>query len=612
MGLLLICLSLATQLEVCALGLLGDQGADIFKVFKNSGEITLEQIQQQWPMIAPDGTLGRKQARAHLMSINDGNPLKDLWLRLKHAFDIDDSIEAFVLLLLGMAVLKAVTSFAARYAVNAYSISTAAWWRRQLFSHLQRWPMALVQQQAVGSMASKLIQDTQAVAQAGPALLHNLLHVPFVTISSLLLCWRISWQLTLMTAVGLPIVFGPAIYLSSRLRRAQTKVLAGQEGLLQHLIDWLHGLPTVRLLNIEAQAEEAYGQRNTHLKNVEKRGALMAQMGRPVMHVVSGIFIGGIALVGLWGLGLSIGALIVFAGLLFVLYEPLKRYAEDSHIVQKGVAATERIMEIMNQPVEASLQQAHELPPLQHQIELRSVSFHYVEGLPVLRDINIAIGRGQMVAIVGSTGSGKSTLANLLVGIYPPTSGEIFWDGTPYSQLAPRSLRQQIALVPQRPFLFQASVRENITFGTKADDHQLEQVLRKAQAWDFVQQLPAGLDTILGEQGKTLSGGQIQRLAIARALLRNSSVLILDEATSSVDTVSEAAIQQTFRALRGQQTMIVIAHRLSTVVEADWIVVLERGAVAAQGTLNSLLEHSDAFRRLWEAGRYQPLTEVSS
>jgi ABC-type multidrug transport system fused ATPase/permease subunit len=441
-----------------------------------------------------------------------------------------------------------------------------------------------------------------SVAAAWPALLHNAVQAPFVLIMSLSICAKVSWQLSLVVLAGIPLVFAPVLWLAQRLRKTQRAVLAGQETFTAQLIEWLHGLPTVRSFNMERFALDRYRQQNEALREMERRGALFAQLGRPVVHIVATTFMAGVLLFGLWKLELSFGSLVVFCGSLYLLYEPLKRFAEDHHTVQKACAASDRLRKLLDQPVE-TVEQPCWLPPLGSVINLEKVTFGYQSGHPILKEVSLMIPQGQMVAIVGPTGAGKSTLAQLLLGLYRPQSGRITWDGIDLSTIDGAALRRAVSFVPQRPFLFQTSVRDNITFGQQVADDKVHEVARLAFAHDFISELPEGYQTIVGENGKTLSGGQVQRLAIARALLRPASLLVLDEATSALDTVSEEAIRKALEGLRHKMTLVVIAHRLSTVAHADWIVVMDEGRVAAQGTLEHLLEHSRLFQQMWAASQ---------
>lgn len=605
-------LSIATQLEVCALGFLSDQSIDLFKLFRAGPEgLSWEQLQEQWTAIAPSGVLTRADALQQMTAQQDGNPLKALIHTVREALALDVSFEMLLGVLILLACFKAVMQFLSRYVTQLLSIYTSASLRKLAFGRLLRQPMQRTQEQMVGGMSSHVMNDVTSVAASWPALMHNFVQAPVVVIMSFAMCWRLSWQLSLLVFAGCPIVLGPIIWLAQHLKRTQRALLKGQEGFLGSLVDWLNGLSTIRVFNLEEYAASHYQAQNEKLIDLERRGALYAQLGRPILHVVATCLVAGVGLYGLWGLGLSFGTLVVFCGMLYLLYEPIKRYAEENHLVQRARVAAERLALLAQRPEEeaesARIKKAVE--PLQRGVEIKEVSFAYLPDRPVLRHCSLTIPRGKMVALVGATGSGKSSLVSLLLGLFSPQSGAILWDGEELGDLDPASVRRQIGVVPQRPFIFQASVRENLTFGQDVAEEEIERVAHAAHALEFIRELPHGWETVLGEGGKSLSGGQLQRLAIARALLKKSSLLILDEATSALDSVSEGLIRQTLQGLKGEKTLLVIAHRLSTITEADWIVVLQEGQVIAQGTLLNLLEQSPAFKAMWEAGQLRMSAE---
>jgi ATP-binding cassette subfamily B protein len=271
---------------------------------------------------------------------------------------------------------------------------------------------------------------------------------------------------------------------------------------------------------------------------------------------------------------------------------------------QRATAAGERIFQVLDEPAEVSDRPgALELPDGDGAVRFEGVTFEYLEGRPVLRDVDLDVPAGRTLALIGHTGSGKSTLTALVPRFYDVTAGRVTVDGVDVREVSLASLRSAIGVISQDPFLFSATVRDNIAFG-RADlsQDEVERVARAAQAHEFVEQLPQGYDTVIGERGITLSGGQRQRIAIARALAVDPRVLILDDATASVDATTEAHIRVGLReAMRGRTTFI-IAHRLSTIALADEIVVLDDGRIAAQGTHDELLESSPVYREIYEHG----------
>jgi ATP-binding cassette subfamily B protein len=304
---------------------------------------------------------------------------------------------------------------------------------------------------------------------------------------------------------------------------------------------------------------------------------------------------------------LTVGGFFAFNLLLAMLVMPLRMLGMWIGQAQRAVAAGERLFEILDEPEEiADRPGARPLPPGPGRIRFEGVDFAYEPGRPVLQGIDLELEPGRTVALIGRTGAGKTTLASLVPRFYDATAGRVLVDGIDVRDLERRSLRREIGVISQDPFLFSASVRDNIAFGLpNAPQEAVEAAARAAQAHDFILELPHGYDTVIGERGITLSGGQRQRIAIARALLVDPRILILDDATASVDATTEARIRDGLReAMRGRTT-IIIAHRLSTIALADEIVVLEQGRIAARGTQAELLEESPLFRELHEHGLLQ-------
>jgi ABC-type multidrug transport system fused ATPase/permease subunit len=301
---------------------------------------------------------------------------------------------------------------------------------------------------------------------------------------------------------------------------------------------------------------------------------------------------------------MEIGDFVAFNLLLALLVMPLRMLGMWIGQAQRATASGERIFQVMDEPEEVkNADGAIPLPPGEGVVHFENVSFAYVAGRPVLEEIELPIEAGRTVALIGHTGSGKTTLASLVPRFYDVTEGRVTIDGTDVRDLQLVSLRSQIGVISQDPFLFSATVRENIAFGVpEATDEQVEHAARLAQAHEFIAKLPEGYDTVIGERGITLSGGQRQRVAIARALIVDPRVLILDDATASVDATTEAHIRLGLREVMKGRTTIIIAHRLSTIALADELVVLERGRIAARGTHDDLIGTSEVYSEIYEHG----------
>jgi ABC-type multidrug transport system fused ATPase/permease subunit len=304
---------------------------------------------------------------------------------------------------------------------------------------------------------------------------------------------------------------------------------------------------------------------------------------------------------------LSLGAFFAFNLLLAMLVMPLRMLGMWIGQAQRAIAAGERIFEILDEPEEvADVPDALPLPPGPGAISFEDVSFGYAPERLVLDDVDLHIAAGTTIALIGHTGSGKTTLATLVPRFYDVTAGRILVDGVDVRRLVRRSLRREIGVISQDPFLFSASIRDNIALGMPDAPHEaVEAAAHAAQAHEFIEELPHGYETVVGERGITLSGGQRQRIAIARALLIDPRILILDDATASVDATTEAKIRAGLREVMRGRTTIIIAHRLSTIALADEVVVLDEGGITARGTQSELLESSPVFREFHEHGLLQ-------
>jgi ABC-type multidrug transport system fused ATPase/permease subunit len=301
---------------------------------------------------------------------------------------------------------------------------------------------------------------------------------------------------------------------------------------------------------------------------------------------------------------LSVGGFVAFNLYLGMLVTPLRSLGMWIGQAQRATASGERIFQVMDEPEEiAERERAIELPPGGGALRFDHVGFEYLDGRPVLEDVTLDVPAGRTMALIGQTGSGKTTLTSLVPRFYDVTTGRVLVDGTDVRDVTLTSLRRNIGVISQDPFLFSATVRENITFGAPdLDDAEVERIARLAQAHEFVAQLPEGYETVIGERGITLSGGQRQRLAIARALAVDPRILILDDATASVDATTEAKIRVGLREAMRNRTTLIIAHRLSTIALADEIVVLDQGQIAARGEHEELLETSPVYRDIYEHG----------
>jgi ABC-type multidrug transport system fused ATPase/permease subunit len=603
----LLCLTIATQCEMFSIGLMSNSGADFFTLFSQEGKkvkekISLIDVHRRWNDIDlnGDGVITKKDASLFISTRKDANPLSWVMHEISSQFDIERDFSLLISLLIGVACFKATTLFSARYVTQLLSIRVTRDLREQYFEHIQSLPLSFYQEQNLGSLSSRAVGDAGQIASSLNSCLTNYLQTPFTLVTTLVTCIYISWKLSMIIFLGLPLIVFPVIFLTRRVKRITRQLQKNQETFSSVLLDFLAGIQTVKIFAMEAFSLRKYKEQNDQMALLESRSAKYGLLTRPVLHLIATACLAAVVLFGLHTLRMTVGQLLMFCGLLHMFYEPVKKFAEENSNIQKGVVAAERMFEVLNlKPQIQDKDGAIDLTGFKNLIEFDRVWFKYNEDW-VLKDLSFSVKKGEVVAIVGTTGAGKSTLVQLLPRLYEIQQGEIRIDGIPINALTQKSLREQIAFVPQRPFLFFDTVAENIAFGRSFSKLEIEEAARKAYAHEFISEMPKQYDTLLAEMGKTLSGGQQQRLAIARALVKKAPILVMDEATSSLDAISENHIKRAIRELQGQITQILIAHRLSTIEHADRIIFLERGRKIGEGSLSELLVTCLPFKILWE------------
>jgi ABC-type multidrug transport system fused ATPase/permease subunit len=488
--------------------------------------------------------------------------------------------------------------------------------RSDLYDHIQRLPLSWFDRRATGDIMTRVLEDVTAVERV----LIDGIEQGSVAILQVLIVGVLLFLkepgLALLTLIPVPLLATGALWytLTAKPRYSGQRRAASAMNSLLH--DNLAGVRQIKAYAREEAEHRRFNRASARLKDatlvVLKAWAIYTPSMEFVtscgLAIVTG-FGGKAVLEGKMGLGQLVASLI----LVRFLYEPISRLHSLNQLLQSGRAAGERVFEIMDSPIEEETDAPLDsFDPLGH-IEYRNVTFSYEPGREVLRGISLIASPGQTIALVGATGAGKSTLVSLLLRLYelPPDHGEILIDQCPIQDLSRRTVRQITGFVSQESFLFNGTVRENLLFGkTDASDSEIEGALRAAHAYDFVWKLPEGLDSPVGERGVRLSVGEKQRLSIARALLKDPPILVLDEATASVDTQTEREIQAALDRLLLGRTSFVIAHRLSTVRHADQILVLDQGEIVERGTHEELLTLGGTYRRLYENGLFSEGSEL--
>ena len=481
--------------------------------------------------------------------------------------------------------------------------------RNDLFAHLETLPLSYYQQQQTGDLMSRLVNDITAVRMLLGVGFLNLINTPIYYVYAVSIMVSIDWRLTLAALVPYPLVLVIVKRASRQLMERTLKVQEGLAAMSSKVQENLSGIHVVQAYVREQAEVEAFARLNEEFSAQNMALAKVRGVIMPVMRAASTLG----TLVVLWYGGLrviagalSLGDLVAFIGYLHILAWPTMALGWMLSIVQRGRAAMQRLEVIFRAEPAIDDRRAVELAePLRGAIAFRDVDFAYdgkTNGRPVLRDVDVELPAGATLAIVGRTGSGKTSLVRLLPRLFDVAAGSVTIDGRDVRTIPLRTLRRAIGFVPQDPFLFSRSVRDNIRFGAPlADEVAVERVAAIAALDRDVAELPRGYDTIVGERGITLSGGQKQRVTLARALLVDPTILVLDDALSSVDTETERRILRELRAVMRERTSILIAHRVSTVMDADLILVLDEGRVVEIGDHQSLLArdgfYADLFRR---------------
>jgi ABC-type multidrug transport system fused ATPase/permease subunit len=605
----LLCLTVASQMEMFALGVLSNNGADFFALFSTEqamdspkDSVSLHTVEAKWHEIDTTGigVITKQEAVAYLTA-KETNPLNWLLREFRQHFQFASNINALVIILMCVAVFKAIWLFASRYTTQLLSIRVSRDLRQQYFEHIQSLPMSFYQKHNIGSLSSRVVGDAGQIATSINSWLTNYLQTPFTIVTCLSMCFYLSWQLSLVIFFGVPLIVIPIVFLARRVKRISRQLQTNQERFANVLIDFLAGIQTVKIFSMEAFSLKKYKEQNDRMAVLEGKTAKYGLLTRPILHAITTLCLASVVLFGLYTLGMSLSQLIVFCGLLQLVYEPVKKFADENANIQRGIVAAERMFEVLHlKPDIEDRKGAIELPGFASKIEFDHVWFRY-QGEWVLKDVSFTASKGETVAIVGPTGAGKSTIVQLIPRLFEVQQGEIRIDDKPLNAYTQKSLREQIAFVSQKPFLFFDTVSANIAFGRNFSREKIENAAKRAHAEEFISRMPQKFDSMLAEAGQNLSGGQQQRLAIARALVKEAPILILDEATSALDSISELHIKNAIASLHGEVTQILIAHRLSTIEHADKIIYLERGVKIAEGNRDELLKTCEPFRRMWEA-----------
>ena len=475
--------------------------------------------------------------------------------------------------------------------------------RGELYSHIQRQALSFFTKNPTGILMSRITNDVNLIQGAVSEAVTSLLKDSFTIICLIVVIFYRDWKLAIIAMFIFPLTIYPIAKFGEKMRKIATSTQVTMGSLSSLLQETISGTRIVKAFGMEDYEDKRFAVENERLFKLTMKSVSVRAISSPFMEFLGGIGVAAIIFYGGYQVikGTSTpGTFFSFLTAIIMLYEPVKRLTNVNNTIQQGIAAATRVFNIMDiVPEIRDKKKATNLPLISNNIDIQNVSFSY-DDTPILKNITLRIKAGEAVAFVGMSGGGKTTLVNLIPRFYDVTEGRILIDGHNIRDVTIESLRGQIGIVTQQTILFNDTVRNNIAYGDRTkSEADIIKAAEAANAHNFIVNLPKGYDAIIGEQGTKLSGGERQRISIARALLKDAPILILDEATSSLDTEAEIEVQSALENLMKGRTTLVIAHRLSTIRNADRILVLVNGEIVEEGTHESLLAKKGEYFKLY-------------
>jgi subfamily B ATP-binding cassette protein MsbA len=521
------------------------------------------------------------------------------------ALDTGPKINSIVLICLAIPAimtLRSLCSYGNTYCMQWVSNKVVTDIRGQLFNKMVRLSMDFFNKMRSGLLISRITNETRVVQMALTAVSSDIFKQPVLIVGAISVLFLMDWKFTLITLVLFPTCLLPLRIYGRRARKALRGQFEGMGEMVVTMQETFAGIRVIKSFAREAHQEKEFKRSNQMQFSQMMRIIRSMEATGPLVETIAAVGI-GLALLYVYAANLSAGRFFGLISGIFILYDPIKTLSKLQIVMQQSIAATTAIFALLDtKPTVQDSPDASKLTSATGAIDFENVTFRYANTVTdAISDLTLHIESGKSYALVGASGAGKSTILSLILRLYDPTSGAVKIDGRDLRSVMQKSLREQMGLVTQETFLFHDTIFSNIQFGRlDATPEEVREAARAAYAHDFIVAQPKGYETVIGDKGCLLSGGQQQRLAIARAVLKNAPILLLDEATSSLDSESEQQIQKALAELATGRTVIAIAHRLSTVLSADQIIVMDGGHIKEIGTHAELLEKSGYYRRLYD------------